>query len=253
MGRRIPAILVGVSAFAALLWTVLPFASPLKPAAAAADDTPPAAGGKGDLKTDRQKGSYALGHKIGTNVLHQIGPDSIDVAAFVLGMQEALTGKNPSMTDAERDKAFKAFQGELANRQMKSANAAADKNKKEGEAFLEANKTKPGVKSLPSGIQYVVLKEGTGKQPKATDEVKVHYHGTLIDGTVFDSSVNRGEPATFRLDQVIPGWTESVQKMKEGSKWRVFIPSDLAYGPRGPASIGPNATLIFEIELLEVK
>jgi FKBP-type peptidyl-prolyl cis-trans isomerase len=98
-----------------------------------------------------------------------------------------------------------------------------------------------------------VLKEGTGKQPKATDEVKVHYHGTLIDGTVFDSSVNRGEPATFRLDQVIPGWTESVQKMKEGSKWRVYIPADLAYGARGPEPIGPNATLIFEIELLEVK
>jgi FKBP-type peptidyl-prolyl cis-trans isomerase FklB len=142
---------------------------------------------------------------------------------------------------------------EVGARQMKSANAAGYKNKKLGEAFLAANKTKPGVKTLPSGIQYLVLKEGTGKQPKATDEVKVHYHGTLIDGTVFDSSVNRGEPATFRLDQVIPGWTESVQKMKEGSKWRVFIPSDLAYGPRGPAPIGPNATLIFEIELLEVK
>jgi FKBP-type peptidyl-prolyl cis-trans isomerase FklB len=136
---------------------------------------------------------------------------------------------------------------------MKAANAAAEKNKKEGEAFLAANKTKPGVMTLPSGIQYVVLKEGTGKQPKATDQVKVHDHGTLIDGTVFDSSVDRGEPMTFRLNKVIPGWTESVQKMKEGSKWRVFIPSDLAYGPDGQQPIGPNTTLIFEIELLEVK
>jgi FKBP-type peptidyl-prolyl cis-trans isomerase FklB len=253
MGRRIPLILLGVSAAAALVWAVRPSASPLEPAVVVADENPALSGGKADLKTGRQKGSYALGYKIAANMRHQIGPDALDMNALILGIQEGLSGKNASLNEADREHALRALQTELGARQMKSANVAADKNKKDGEAFLAANKNKPGVKTLPSGIQYVVLKEGTGKQPKATDEVKVHYHGTLIDGTVFDSSVNRGEPATFRLDQVIPGWTESVQKMKAGSKWRVFIPSDLAYGARGPAPIGPNATLIFEIELLEVK
>ncbi len=252
MARRISLALLGVSASAALIWMLLPSSSPsLQPSVVAADDTPPA--GKAELKTDRQKGSYALGYKIASNMHRTVGPDAVDLNALYLGLQEGFTGKGKSLTDAEREQAFRAFQTELGARSMKNANTAAEKNKKDGEAFLAANKTKPGVKTLPSGIQYIVLKEGTGKQPKATDEVKVHYHGTLIDGTVFDSSVNRGEPASFRLDQVIPGWTESVQKMKEGSKWRVFIPSDLAYGARGPEPIGPNATLIFEIELLEVK
>jgi FKBP-type peptidyl-prolyl cis-trans isomerase FklB len=252
MGRRIPLILLAVAAGAALVWTILPTASPLG-RAVSAEENPQTPALKAELKTPQQKGSYAFGYNVASRLKQQVGPDAIDLNAFLLGIQEAFSGKNASLNEADRDQAFKAFQMEVGARQMKSANAAGDKNKKLGEAFLAANKTKPGVKTLPSGIQYLVLKEGTGKQPKATDEVKVHYHGTLIDGTVFDSSVNRGEPATFRLDQVIPGWTESVQKMKEGSKWRVFIPSDLAYGPRGPASIGPNATLIFEIELLEVK
>jgi FKBP-type peptidyl-prolyl cis-trans isomerase FklB len=251
MGRRISLALLGVSAVGALVWTVLPSTSSLEPTVVAADDTPPA--GKAELKTDRQKGSYALGYKIASNMHRQVGADAIDLDALFLGLQEGFSGKGKSLTDAERERAFHAFQTELGARSMKAANTVAEKNKKAGEAFLAANKTKPGVTTLPSGIQYVVLKDGTGKQPKATDEVKVHYHGTLIDGTVFDSSVNRGEPATFRLDQVIPGWTESVQKMKEGSKWRVYIPADLAYGARGPEPIGPNATLIFEIELLEVK
>jgi FKBP-type peptidyl-prolyl cis-trans isomerase len=251
MGRRISLALLGVSAAAALVWTFLPSTSSLEPTVVAADDTPPP--GKAQLKTDRQKGSYALGYKIASNMRRQIGADAVDLDALFLGLQEGFGGKRITLTDAERERAFQAFQTELGARSMKAANTIAEKNKKEGEAFLAANKTKPGVTTLPSGIQYIVLKEGTGKQPKATDEVKVHYHGTLIDGTVFDSSVNRGEPASFRLDQVIPGWTESVQKMKEGSKWRVFIPSDLAYGARGPEPIGPNATLIFEIELLQVK
>jgi FKBP-type peptidyl-prolyl cis-trans isomerase len=141
------------------------------------------------------------------------------------------------------------------NGRMSPAGSAAEANKKKGEEFLAANKTKEGVKTLPDGIQYIVLKEGTGKHPKATDRVTVHYHGTLIDGTVFDSSVKRGEPASFALNQVIPGWTEVVQLMKEGSKWRVFIPPNLAYGehPRPGGPIGPNETLIFEIELLKVE
>jgi FKBP-type peptidyl-prolyl cis-trans isomerase len=252
MGRRTPLILLGVCAAAAIVWAVRPSVSPLAPAVVAADENPPT-GPKADLKTDRQKGSYALGHKIAANIHRQLGDTTLDLDAFLLGMREALSGKGSSMNDAECEKAFNAFQSELSVRKINAAKSVSTKNKKEGEAFLAANKTKPGVATLPSGIQYLVLKEGSGKQPKATDEVKVHYHGTLINGTVFDSSVNRGEPATFRLDQVIPGWTESVQKMKEGSKWRVFIPSDLAYGPNGPPGIGPNATLIFEIELLEVK
>jgi FKBP-type peptidyl-prolyl cis-trans isomerase FklB len=129
-----------------------------------------------------------------------------------------------------------------------------EKNKKEGEAFLAANKKKEGVITLPSGFQYKAIKEGTGKTPKATDTVTVNYRGTLIDGTEFDSSYKRGQPATFRVNGVIAGWTEALQLMKEGSKWELFIPANLAYGERGAgAAIGPNAVLIFEVELISVK
>jgi FKBP-type peptidyl-prolyl cis-trans isomerase FklB len=249
---RIPRVLVTLSIAAALIWAMLPSPRPTETAATAADDGAPAPGSKAGLATQKQKQSYAFGHKVASNMREKLGPEAFDLDAFLLGVKEGLSGKGASLSEGECEQAFKTFQQELGSRQMKTANAAADKNKKEGEAFLAANKNKPGVQTLPSGIQYIVLKDGTGKQPKATDEVKVHYHGTLINGTVFDSSVDRGEPATFRLNEVIAGWTESVQKMKEGSKWRVFIPPDLAYGPRGPASIGPNATLIFEIELLKV-
>jgi FKBP-type peptidyl-prolyl cis-trans isomerase FklB len=216
----------------------------------AADETP---GGKAELKTEKQRGSYAFGYKLASSYRRQLPPDTLDVEGFILGMREALAGKEGSLSAADREKAFAAFQNEVMAHKMNAAKSVGEKNKKAGEAFLAANKSKRGVHTLPSGIQYIVLKEGTGKQPKATDEVKVHYHGTLIDGKVFDSSVQRGEPATFRLDQVIPGWTESVQQMKEGSKWRVFIPPDMAYGENGQPPIGPNSTLIFEIELLEVK
>jgi len=144
--------------------------------------------------------------------------------------------------------------GKTVNDPVAPGVSPAAANKKQGEEFLAANAKKEGVKTLPSGLQYVVLKEGTGKKPQATDEVEVHYHGTLIDGTVFDSSVDRGEPANFPVNRVIPGWVESLQLMKEGAKWRVFIPSKLAYRQRGaPPKIGPNETLIFEIELLHVK
>jgi FKBP-type peptidyl-prolyl cis-trans isomerase len=251
MGRRISLIVFGVCAAGALIWMVRPSASPVNPVAA--DDTPAKPGAKAELKTPTQTGSYALAYKIGQSIRRQAGKDGIDVDAFLLGIQDGLSGYTGNMKDEDREHAFRAFQAQLGGRAMKAANAGAEKNKKAGETFLAANRNKPGVKVLASGVQYVVLKEGTGKQPKASDEVKVHYHGTLLDGTVFDSSVNRGEPMTFRLDQVIPGWTEAVQKMKEGSKWRVFIPPDSAYGANGPPQIGPNATLIFEIELLEVK
>ncbi len=136
-----------------------------------------------------------------------------------------------------------------------AADSLADRNQKEGDAFLAANAKKPGVKTLPSGLQYLVIKEGTGKRPAATDAVTVHYRGTLIDGTTeFDSSYKRGQPATFPLNQVIKGWTEGVQLMKEGAKYKFFIPPHLAYGPRGAGNIiGPNETLIFEVELLSVQ
>ncbi len=137
---------------------------------------------------------------------------------------------------------------------LPAAAGPAETNQKEGEAFLAANAKKPGVKTLPSGLQYLVLKEGTGKQPSATDLVTVHYSGTLINGTEFDSSYRRGQPATFPLNQVIKGWTEGVQLMKEGAKYRFFIPPQLAYGARGAGGvIGPNATLIFDVELLSVQ
>jgi FKBP-type peptidyl-prolyl cis-trans isomerase FklB len=142
------------------------------------------------------------------------------------------------------------FQKEMMAKQQ----AMADKNKKEGEAFLAENKKKEGVKTLPSGVQYKVIKAGTGKKPKLTDTVTVHYRGTLIDGTEFDSSYKRGQPASFQVSGVIPGWTEALQLMGEGAKWQLFVPSNLAYGERGTGGpIGPNATLIFEVELISVQ
>jgi len=136
---------------------------------------------------------------------------------------------------------------------MERNKVLGEKNKKEGEAFLAENKKKEGVKTLPSGLQYRVIKEGTGKSPKAADTVVCNYRGTLIDGTEFDSSYKRGEPATFPLNQIIPGWTEALQLMKEGAKWQLFIPANLAYGEQSTGIIGPNSVLIFEIELISVK
>ena len=149
---------------------------------------------------------------------------------------------------------MKDFQQQIQAKQMDAARGAADKNKKEGDAFLAANKAKPGVVTLPSGLQYKVIKEGTGQTPKATDTVTTNYRGTLIDGTEFDSSYKRNEPTSFPVNGVIRGWTEALQKMKVGSKWQLFIPADLAYGPNPqPGSpIGPNSVLIFDIELLGI-
>ena len=164
-------------------------------------------------------------------------------AVLVPGCSDDAGSKNRADSDA--------FLGPTAK---EGGSSEAQANKKKGQDFLAENAKKPGVKTLPDGLQYLVLKEGTGKKPGPNDEVEVHYHGTLIDGTVFDSSVERGVPASFPVDRVIPGWTEVLQLMKEGSKWRVFIPSKLAYGSRGaPPKIGPNETLIFDVELLHVK
>ncbi len=225
--------------------------SPAPSSASPAAALPPI---RAELKSDKQKGSFAIGYSMGNTLRKQVGVEHLDAAAFLLGMQESLAGQKATLSAIEQEKALKVLVGELQKQQMKRVVEAAENNRKKGEEYLAANKGKKGVTTLPSGLQYSVLREGTGKTPKSTDEVEVHYHGTLINGTVFDSSINRGEPATFPVNGVIPGWTEVLQLMKEGSKWRVVIPAHLAYKQRGaPPKIGPNETLIFEIELLKVK
>lgn len=203
--------------------------------------------------TVKQKASYGIGLNIGRNLKRQ-GLEDIDPQQLAKGILDVYAGKEPSVSEEDLETAIRAFQQELIAKQEEMAKAQGEKNRKAGEAFLAENKTKEGVKTLPSGVQYMVLKEGTGETPKATDTVTTHYRGTLIDGTEFDSSIKRGEPATFPVNGVISGWTEVLQLMKVGSKWRVFIPAAHAYGenppPRSP--IGPNSVLVFEIELLGI-
>jgi len=157
------------------------------------------------------------------------------------------------LTDAEAVAVRQEFMQKLQGRQVAKMKDEADKNQKEGDAFLAKNKDKPGVKVTASGLQYEVVKQGTGPKPKATDIVKVDYTGTKIDGTKFDSSVDRGQPATFPLNQVVPGWTEGLQLMPVGSEYKFYIPGKLAYGERGPAQIGPNATLVFSVKLISIE
>ena len=203
------------------------------------------------LKTPKDKASYAIGLGIG-NGLHR---DSVDVDPDILvqGLKDALAGGKPLLTDDEAKAALTALQADVSKRQEEKMQVAGETNKKEGEAFLAANKAKEGVVTLTSGLQYKILKQGTGPKPTASDSVVCNYRGTLINGTEFDSSYKRGQPATFPVGQVIKGWTEALQLMPVGSKWQLFIPSEMAYGPRGPSpAIGPNATLIFEVELLSI-
>jgi len=204
------------------------------------------------LKDQKDKLSYSIGMNIGNNFKKQ----SIDVNtdALIQGIKDALSGGKTLMTEQEVNETLMNFQKEMVAKQMAHQKELAEKNKKEGEAFLAENKKKEGVKTLPSGLQYKVIKEGDGKTPKITDTVTIHYRGTLIDGTEFDSSYTRGQPATFPVKGVIAGFTEALQLMKVGSKWQLFIPSNLAYGERGAGDdIGPNATLIFEIEMVSIK
>ncbi len=204
------------------------------------------------LKTDRDKVSYSIGLDIGTNFKRQ--SLDLDSKALAAGIADGLSGGKPLLTEDEVRKVLAQFQQQMAAKAQQAAQQLAEKNQKAGEAFLAENKKKKGVITLPSGLQYQVIKTGTGKIPKATDTVTTHYRGTLIDGTEFDSSYKRGEPASFQVNGVIKGWTEALQLMKVGSKWQLFIPSNLAYGPQGAGQvIGPNATLIFEIELLSIK
>jgi FKBP-type peptidyl-prolyl cis-trans isomerase FklB len=204
------------------------------------------------LKTPKDKASYAIGMNIGKG-LHK---DSVDVDPAILlrGLKDGMAGGKTLLTDDEAKSAMVAIQADLRKKQEAKMAIAGDANKKEGDEFLAQNKTKEGVVTLPSGLQYKILKEGTGPKPSASDSVVCNYKGTLIDNTEFDSSYKRGQPATFPVGQVIKGWTEVLQLMPVGSKWQVFVPSDLAYGPRAPGgAIGPNSTLIFEIELLSIQ
>ena len=196
--------------------------------------------------------SYALGLSMGNN-FRSSGIEKISVNDFADGVAAVFYGSTPKMTYDEAKEEIRKFFTAMEEKQREAAAKMGEVNKAAGEAFLAENGKRVEVKTTASGLQYEVLEEGTGVQPTAEDMVEVHYTGKLIDGTVFDSSVERGAPATFGVTQVIPGWVEALQLMKVGAKWRLFIPSQLAYGPQGAGNvIGPNATLIFDVELLKI-
>jgi len=196
------------------------------------------------LKTQKQKFSYAVGMMTAANLKRQ--SISVDPNIFARGVKDALAGGKTLLTDDEAREVM------IAERQAQMQEAAAP-NKKEGAAFLAANKTKEGVVTLPDGLQYKILQAGNGPKPAASDTVKVNYRGTLLNGTEFDSSYKRNQPTTFPVNRVIKGWTEALQLMPVGSKWQLFIPSDLAYGDPGNGGIPPGSTLIFEVELLSIE
>jgi FKBP-type peptidyl-prolyl cis-trans isomerase FklB len=204
----------------------------------------------GSLVTEMDKVSYAIGVQLGTNFKKQ-GID-IKIEKFVQGLKDVTAGNKLELTDQEIQQTMMAFSQKMMAQQKEKQKADAVKNLAAGKAFLAANGKKEGVKVLPSGLQYKVIKKGTGKTPTAADKVKTHYRGTLIDGTEFDSSYKRGKPAEFGVVKVIKGWTEALLLMKEGAKWELYIPADLAYGERARQTIPANSTLIFEIELLEI-
>mgnify|MGYP000320216941 FL=1 len=201
---------------------------------------------------DLDRISYALGLSMGNNFRNS-GIKTINVSDFADGVAAVFEGTKPKMSYDEAKEEIRIFFQAMEEEQRAAAQKMGEVNAAAGKAFLEENGKRVEVNVTPSGLQYEVLEEGTGKQPSAGDNVTVHYTGKLIDGTVFDSSVDRGAPATFGVTQVIPGWVEALQMMKEGAKWRLFIPSNLAYGPNGAGNIiGPNSTLIFDVELIKV-
>jgi FKBP-type peptidyl-prolyl cis-trans isomerase len=218
--------------------------------------TPPAPAKKSPpilaLTTPKAKFSYALGMNLGANLRRQ----SVEVDPNILtrGFKDALAGGKTLLTEEEARAALVAAQNDMRKKVQDKMQQAGEANKKEGDTFLAANKTKEGIVTLPSGLQYKILTPGTGPKPTASETVVCNYRGTLIDGKEFDSSYKRGQPATFAVGGVIKGWTEALQLMPVGSKWQLFIPPDLAYAERGAgADIGPNATLVFEVELLSIK
>ena len=211
----------------------------------------PEKGAPMELKTQKDKASYSIGVSIGKNLKDQKVEIQTDI--LVKGLLDAYTGAKTQLTEKEMGEVLTAFQQEIMAKAQEEASKKGDENKKKGEKFLAENKSKPGVKTTASGLQYSVISEGTGPKPTASSTVKVHYTGKLIDGTTFDSSVDRGEPVEFPLNGVIKGWTEGVQLMSKGAKYKFYIPSDLAYGDRGAGNaIGPNETLVFEVELLDI-
>ncbi|MBF0572718.1 MAG: FKBP-type peptidyl-prolyl cis-trans isomerase [Desulfamplus sp.] len=201
-------------------------------------------------KAETEKISYAIGQNIGQNIKRDF---DFDVDSLCKGLKDSQEGKN-SMTAEEMQKTMESFQNQMREKQMAQMQKAAAANKAAGDAFLKENKTKEGVVTLPSGLQYKIITKGTGAKPTADKKVKCHYKGTTIDGKEFDSSYKRGEPATFQVGGVIKGWTEALQLMPVGSKWMLYIPSDLAYGDRGAGgAIAPGSTLIFEVELIGIE
>ena len=208
------------------------------------------------LKTQKDKFSYALGMNTAKRMSEGLKKQSVpfDSAIFVRGLRDGFAGGKTLLTDEEAQAVMTEMQKQVHEQQQAKTQQAAEGNKKEGDAFLAANKGKEGVVTLPSGLQYKVVTAGTGPKPTTSDSVVCNYRGTLINGTEFDSSYKRGQPATFPVTGVIKGWTEALQLMPVGSKWQLYIPADLAYGDRGAgANIGPGSTLIFEIELLSIK
>jgi FKBP-type peptidyl-prolyl cis-trans isomerase FklB len=203
------------------------------------------------LTTDKQKQSYALGMNIARGFNRQ-GVD-VDAAAVARGLRDTLSGAKPLLTDDQAAAALKQLQDAVKTKQDAQLQKMGEANMKEGQEFLAANKAKDGVVTLPSGLQYKIITPGTGSKPTAGDTVVCNYSGTFINGTEFDSSYKRGQPAEFPVTGVIKGWTEALQLMPVGSKWQLFIPSDLAYGPEGRGPIPPNATLIFQVELISIK
>ncbi len=203
------------------------------------------------LDNEDQKASYAIGLRYGEGFKRDLA--ELDMEAFQKGMEDGFKGNDPMLTQEELVATLQALQARKMQEQKDKQEKALEENKDKGVAFLEENKKREGVVVTESGLQYEVITEGDGASPTAEDQVKVHYHGTLPDGTVFDSSVERGEPITFAVGGVIKGWTEALQLMQVGDKWKLYIPSELAYGERGAGpKIGPNQVLMFEVELLEV-
>lgn len=218
-------------------------------------------------QTTKERASYSIGRNVGNSLTSQgLDGDIVNPAMLSRGIVDVLMGAESPLSEAEQQEAMQAFAPKLQEAmQAKQQELQAEQQesraeeqklgaeaKEEGEAFLAENAKKQDVEALPSGLQYKVIKPGTGDSPDATDTVKVHYHGTFIDGTKFDSSIDRGEPAEFPVEGVIPGWTEALQKMKVGGKWQLVVPAKLAYGEQGNSAIPPNSVLVFEVELLEI-
>ncbi len=202
-----------------------------------------------ELKDTKSRVSYAIGMNLGNQFRNDEVP--IDPDLLFRGLNDALQNKPTVFNETEMRKVLSDYQREHMAKRAEKRKQLGEKNRAEGEKFLAENKTKPGVQTLPSGLQYKILTEGNGGSPKSNDTVTVNYRGTLIDGTEFDSSYTRGQPATFQVNRVVKGWTEALQLMKSGAKWQLFIPSELGYGERGSGNkIGPNATLVFEVELI---